>query len=55
MLQRSNQGYHVKAMVENEGLLNKRSVYTEINSSSDLLKDFPVLSEEKLRQISFGV
>ena len=55
MLQKTTQGNHVKTMIENEGLLNKRSVYTEINSSSDLLKDFPVLSEEKLRQITLGV
>ena len=41
-------------MAENEGLLDKRSVYTDINSSSDLLRDFPVLSEENLRQITLG-
>jgi hypothetical protein len=55
MLEKSKQGNHVQRMVEEEGLLKKTSVYTVIDCSSDQLKDFPVLTEEKLRQITLGI
>lgn len=55
MLKTSRQGNLVKAMVENEGLLKKRSIYTEIDGSSYILNDFPVLSEDKLGHITLGV
>jgi hypothetical protein len=55
MLEKSKQGNHVQMMVEEEELLKKRSVYTVVDSSSDQLKDFPVLTEEKLRQIILGI
>ncbi|XP_062581640.1 uncharacterized protein LOC134243403 [Saccostrea cucullata] len=53
MLEKSRQGNLVQTMVENEGLLRKRTIYTDI--LSHLLKDFPVLTEEKLRKITLGV
>ena len=40
-LQKSKQGNHIQAMVENEGLLNKRSVHSEIDSSFDFITGFP--------------
>ncbi|XP_071181323.1 uncharacterized protein [Mytilus edulis] len=56
MLDKSKKGNLVQAIVENEGLITKRVIYTLVDgSSADQLKDFPVLSEEKLRQITMGI
>lgn len=50
-LQKSKQGNHIQAMVENEGLLNmKMSVHSVIDSSFDF-----VLYEDILKRITLGV
>jgi hypothetical protein len=51
----SKQGNHIQRVVEEGGFLKKRSVYTVVYGSSDQMHDCPVLTEEKLRQITFGI
>lgn len=59
MLERSLKGNDVQKMVEEEGLLKKRSVFKKVNmNTSDTavpLPEFPILSMEKLREITFGI
>ncbi|XP_065939474.1 uncharacterized protein, partial [Magallana gigas] len=59
MLERSLKGNDVQKMVEEEGLLRKRSVFNKVNmNTSDTavpLPEFPMLSMEKLREITFGI
>lgn len=59
MLERSLKGNDVQKMVEEEGLLNKRSVFKKVDmNTSDTavpLPEFPMLSMEKLREITFGI
>ena len=59
MLVRSAMSNDVQKMVEEEGLLKKRSIFkkVEMNTSgfSLPLPDFPILSMDKLREITLGI
>lgn len=46
---------HAQSLVEQDGLLKKRSVYIVVDGSSDQLKDVPVRTDEKLCQITLGI
>lgn len=55
MLKKSRQGDLVKAMVEIEVLLKKKSRYTETAGSSFILNDLPVLLKGKLKKVTLDV
>ncbi|XP_062613814.1 uncharacterized protein LOC134275560 [Saccostrea cucullata] len=61
MLERSSQRNDVQRMVEEEGLLKKRSIFKKVEMSTCTsdnslpVQDFPVLSMDKLREITLGI
>ncbi|XP_076081629.1 uncharacterized protein LOC143052466 [Mytilus galloprovincialis] len=57
MLEKCKKGNAIQKMVTEEGLLTKRTIYKLVDASNvlDELADFPVLSMDKLREITMGV
>ncbi|XP_063426803.1 uncharacterized protein LOC134710378 [Mytilus trossulus] len=57
MLEKCKKGNAIQKMVTEEGLLTKRTIYKLVDASKvlDELADFPVLSMDKLREITMGV
>ncbi|XP_062610716.1 uncharacterized protein LOC134272508 [Saccostrea cucullata] len=55
MLERSKFINHVKALVEENNLIRKRNTYINITEENETLDNFPKLSLDDLRQITFGI